>query len=313
VSPRIVGRNIIGHRFAGCLFIAAALAMFAVIQPSAAQSPKASDAAADSVEAVVQQPRAFGHVLGDVFTQRVLLQLAGAPFEPAMLPRNERVGVWLERRASRIETAADGRRWLAVDYQLINAPHALTTVTLSAWELVSKRGGTRLMVPELAISMSALTPVTAFDADGLGELRPDRPASVIASAPIRRQVRLWSIALVATLMAWFAWTKWRDRRAASNQPFARAWHEMRRLDESTPQAWQALHRAFDRTAGRVMHAETLPLLFQRASHLQPLRERIERFFATSSERFFGSAAPDATISIRSLCDELRRLERRHER
>jgi len=189
----------------------------------------------------------------------------------------------------------------------------LMTVTLSSWELVSKQSGVRLMVPELSISLGALTPITAFDVDGLGELRPDRPAAVVASAPIRRQVRLWSIALLATLMAWFAWTKWRDRRAASNQPFARAWHEIRRLDESTPQAWQALHRAFDRTAGRVMHAETLPLLFQRASYLQPLREQIERFFAASSERFFGSAAQGSALSIRSLCDDLRRVERRHER
>jgi mxaA protein len=303
----------VNRRIVSCLAIPAALAAFAVAQPGAAQSAKGPDAAADSVEAIVQQPRAFGYVLGDVFTQRVLLQLAAAPFEPATLPKNERVGVWLERRASRIETAADGRRWLAVEYQLINAPHALTTVTLSDWELASKQGGVKLIVPEWSISVSALTPATAFDAGGLGELRPDRQAAVIASAPIRRQVQFWSISLVVTLMAWFAWMKWRDRLAVSNQPFARAWHEMRRLDASTPQAWQALHRAFDRTAGRVMHAETLALLFQRAPHLQPLREQIERFFAASSERFFGSAAQDAAMSIRSLCEELRRLERRYER
>jgi mxaA protein len=267
----------------------------------------------EPVTAVVQQPRAFGYVLGDVFTQRVLLQVADAPFEPASLPGNERVGVWLERRTPRIETAADGRRWLAVEYQWINAPHALTTVTLSDWELVSKQGGVKLRVPEWSISVGALTPASAFDADGLGELRPDRQAAVVASAPLRRRVQFWSIALIATLLAWFAWTKWRDRLAASNQPFARAQAEIRRLDASSPQAWQALHRAFDRTAGRVVHAETLPLLFQQAAHLQPLREQIERFFAASSERFFGSGAQPAATSIRSLCEELRRLERRHER
>jgi mxaA protein len=62
-----------------------------------------------------------------------------------------------------------------------------------------------------------------------------------------------------------------------------------------------------------MHAQTLPLLFQRAPHLQPLHAQIERFFVASSERFFGAGAPDASVSVRSLCEELRSVERRHER
>ncbi|HEY4369116.1 MAG TPA: hypothetical protein VGN07_17915 [Steroidobacteraceae bacterium] len=297
----------------GSLAITVLLAAFSVAQASSAESTKTSDAAVEPVQAVVQQPRSFGYVLGDVFTQRVLLQLGDAPFEPATLPRTQRVGLWLERRASRIESAADGQRWLNVEYQLINAPHSLTTISLPPWELASKQSKVKLAIPEWPISVSALTPRSAFDAGGLGELRPDRQAAVIASAPIRRQLLLWAIALVVTLAAWLAWTKWRDRLSASNQPFGRAWHEIQHLDAETLQAWQALHRAFDRTAGRVMHAQTLPALFERAPHLQPLRAQIERFFAASSERFFGSGAPDAEVSIRSLCDELRRLERRHER
>ena len=299
-------------RMAGHLSIVAALAACIGAQPCAAQSSKAPGAATDSVAAVVQQPRSFGYVLGDVFTQRVLLQLGGAPFEPATPPRNERVGVWLARRASRIETAADGRRWLAVEYQLVNAPHGLTTVTLSTWELMSKQGA-KLLVPELSLSVSALTPASAFDADGLGELRPDRQPSAIDSAPIQRRLQFWSLALVVTLLAWFAWIKWRDRLAAANQPFARAQVEIQRVDAASPEAWQALHRAFDRTAGRVVHPETLPLLFQRAPHLQPLRDQIELFFAASSERFFGSGTQDAAISVGSLCEELRRVEKRYER
>jgi mxaA protein len=263
-------------------------------------------------EAVVQQPRAFGYVLGDVITQRVLLQLDGAPFEPKM-PATQRVGVWLERRAARIESAADGRRWLVIDYQLINAPRLLTTISVPPLLLVSARGDAKLLVPEWSISVSPLTPHSAFDAAGLGELRPDRQAALIATAPIKRQLWLWLIALAATLTAWIAWTQWRNRLAALNQPFARAWHELQRLDANSAQAWQTLHRAFDRTAGRVMHADILPLLFERAPHLQPLRAQIEEFFAASSERFFGSGPQHAAVSIRSLCDVLRRMERRHER
>jgi mxaA protein len=263
-------------------------------------------------EATVQQPRAFGYVLGDIITQRVLLEIDGKRFEPKM-PATQRVGIWLERRAARIESAADGRRWLLIDYQLITSPRILTTINVPPLLLVAAQGDAKLLVPTWSISISTLTPHSAFDATGLGELRPDRQAALIETAPMRRQLWLWLIALAATLTAWFAWTRWRNWLAEMNQPFARAWHEIQQLDASSPQAWQTLHRAFDRTAGRVMHIETLPLLFDRAPHLQPLRPQIEDFFSASSERFFGSGTQGATVSIRSLCESLRRMERQHER
>jgi mxaA protein len=263
-------------------------------------------------EAVVEQPRAFGYVLGDVITQRVLLQLDGKPFEPKM-PASQRVGIWLERRSSHIESAADGKRWLVVEYQLVNAPRLLTTISVPPLLLVSTRSDAKLLVPEWSVSVSPLTPHSTFDATGLGELRPDKPAVPIATGPIERQLWIWLVALVATLLAWLGWTAWRNRSAMLNQPFARAWYEMRSLDAASPQAWQALHRAFDRTAGRVMHTEALPLLFDQAPHLQSLRAPIEQFFAASSERFFGSGTQDASISVRSLCDQLRRVERQYER
>jgi mxaA protein len=136
---------------------------------------------------------------------------------------------------------------------------------------------------------------------------------LIATAPIKRQLWTWFIALAVTLSAWAAWTQWRNRLAALNQPFARALHEISRLDPASPQAWQTLHRAFDRTAGRVMHTETLPLLFEQAPHLQALRTQIEEFFVASSERFFGGGTQNAAVSIRPLCEDLRRVERQHER
>ncbi len=284
------------------------MAAFAVGRPGIALS---TDAPA-LPEAVVQQPRAFGYVLGDVITQRVLLHIDDAPFEPKM-PATQRVGIWLERRGARIESAPDGRRWLVIEYQLINAPRLLTTISVPPLLLVSTQGDSRLLVPEWSISVSPLTPHSAFDAAGLGELRPDKQAALIATASIKRQLWLWSLALAATLTAWMAWTQWRNRLSALNRPFARAWHEIQRLDADSPQTWQALHRAFDRTAGRVMHTDTLPLLFEEAPHLQPLRAQVEEFFAASSERFFGSGTQHAAVSIRSLSEALRRVERQHER
>jgi mxaA protein len=288
---------------------AASLVALALCGPGSARATEAPALPA----AQVQQPRAFGYVLGDVITQRVLLESAGAPFQLAKMPGTQRVGIWLERRAARVESAKDNKRWLIVEYQLINAPRILTTIAVPPL-LLESSDKTRLLVPAWSVSVSPLTPQSsAFDTAGMGELRPDRPAALVETTPVKRQVWIWCLALAATVAAWAGWTLWRNRLAALNQPFARAWHEMRRLDSASPQAWQTLHRAFDRTAGRVMHAETLPLLFDEAPHLQPLRARIEEFFAASSERFFGAGTQSTTVSIQALCDELQRMERRHER
>jgi mxaA protein len=257
--------------------------------------------------AVVEQPRAFGYVVGDVMTQRVLLE-SGHELAPAALPKAERVNLWLERRAARIESLPDGQRWLALDYQVINAPQSLTTVNLPAFELQGAApDGTALRIAAWPITVNALTP------GGSMELRPDRPAPAIATAPIRRQIILWSSAFLLVLAAWLGWLAWRNWRAAATRPFAHALREMRHLDGTAPEAWRALHRAFDETAGRVVQTATLPTLFERVPQLRSLRPEIEQFFAQSRQWFFAGGMPADRISARALCTRLRRIEKRIER
>lgn len=272
------------------------LALAATDTIAAQQSPPDSRGKR-SVLATVEQPRPFGYVVGDLVTQRVLLTS-----EPAELPPAQRVSIWFERRASRIEVAADGRRWLVVDYQLINSPQTLTTVNLPAWDV----DGTQLKVPAAPISVSPL-----IADDSAAEIQPDREVSIIDTTSARVRLVASAIALIVTLVAWLTWWQWRNWRDSHNRPFARALHELRSIDEMAPEAWQALHRAFDQTAGRVLQAETLPALFERAPHLQPQRAEIERFFAQSNERFFGAGSQSNSLSVRTLCHELRRIERRH--
>jgi mxaA protein len=111
-------------------------------------------------------------------------------------------------------------------------------------------------------------------------------------------------------MGWLGWREW---RASASQPFARALRDMRRHEDTAPQAWHALHRAFDRTAGQVTQSATLPDLFRHAPQLLPLRARVEQFFIQSGERFFGAGLPAQPLSVRKLCADLRRIEKRHER
>jgi mxaA protein len=257
--------------------------------------------------AVVEQPRPFGYVVGDVLTQRVLLQVGGRELAPAALPKAERVSVWLERRPPRIESRPDGHRWLALDYQVINAPQSLTTVNLPALELQGASDGATLRIAAWPISVNALTSGSSI------ELRPDRPAPAIATAPIRRQIALWSGACLLVLAAWLGWVAWRNWRAAAARPFAHALHEMRHLEGTAPEAWRALHRAFDKTAGRVVQTATLPTLFERMPQLQSLRPEIEQFFAQSRQLFFAGGLPAERMSARALCARLRRIEKRSER
>ena len=302
--------------------LACAVVAFAVsAAPSGAQElpdmspvPEAdSKPAGPPPNAVVEQPRPFGYVIGDILTQRILLQLDGHEFEPAALPRAERAGVWLERRKLRIESGDDGRRWLVADYQVINAPQGLTLASVPAWELQSRTGGTPLRIGEWPISVSVLSPRSSFGKGGLAQLRPDHPAPIIETGPMRQRIVIWTGASAITLALWLAWFLWREWRAASTRPFARALREMRRLDDSAPQAWHALHRAFDATAGQAVQAATLSDLFRQAPHLLPLRGKIEQFFEQSGERFFGAGVPAGPLSASKLCAELRRLEKRHER
>ncbi len=150
--------------------------------------------------AVVEQPRSFGYVVGDIATQRVLLEEQGHAFTPGTLPAPEPLGNWVERRATRVEHDARGRGWLAVDYQIMNAPQSLRLVTLPAWELRAKSSDARLAVPEWQISVAPLTPEQPFVQVGLGGLRPDRAGPSVDLVPIHRWMTIWlGSALVLSL------------------------------------------------------------------------------------------------------------------
>ena len=271
-------------------------------------------AAPAPVAAQVEQPRPFGHVVGDILAQRVLLP-ADRPPAPESLPGPQRLDIWIERRPARVERAADGRRWLVVDYQVVNAPRSLTTVHIPAWRLDLGAAQAPLLVPAWPVEVSPIVARAAPGASGW-QLRPDRPAPAIATGPLRLQLLLAASALVACLAAWAGWLAWRHWRDAMTLPFSSALQALKREHDANPPAWRALHEAFDRTAGEVLRLSTLPRLFERAPQLEPLRDRIESFYAQSAARFFGDAraAPAAgAASPLALCRDLRRVERRSAR
>ena len=269
--------------------------------------------AAPPPNAIVEQPRAFGYFVGDLFRQRILLQLDGQAFQPAALPRAERVGNWLERRTLKVEQDDERRRWLVAEFQVINAPQELTATEIPAWDLQPAAESTPLRISAWPITLSPLTSRSVIGDRSATDLRPDRAAPLVITGPMRHRIIVLAGACGATLALWLAWWLWRQWRAASSQPFARALRDMRRFNDAAPEAWHALHRAFDRTAGQALQTATLGELYRRAPHLMPLRDRIEQFFGASGDRFFGGGSPDAAFPVRKFCIELYRLEKRHER
>jgi mxaA protein len=294
------------------VLLAAHVAANAQFAPAPSESTDAARAAAAPPNAVVQQPRSFGHVIGDVVTQRVLLEVNARAFVPATLPSAGPAGVWLERRAARIEGDSQGRRWLALDYQLMNSPQALTVVTLPPLKLSSTNGNAELRVGEWSMSLAPLTPRQPFARVGLGSLRPDRGAPFIDVTSTTRWFVFWLAAAIALSVAWLAWWMWRNWQASSRLPFGVALRELRGINETEPRAWHALHRAFDSTAGQVVRADALAVLFKRAPELATLRSPIERFYAQSAARFFGTDTPAEPLSLRQLCIDLRRIEKARE-
>ena len=289
-----------------------AFLLAAAFVPQAGVAAGAASASAPAIAAVVEQPRPFGHVVGDVLSQRVLLD-AGAATTSASLPGPQRLGAWIERRSARLERTTDGRRWLVVDYQVVNAPRFRATVSLPAWRLAASAAAPERLVPAWPIEVSAITAHAAPGTDGW-QLRPDRPAPAIATAPLRLHVLLAAAGLVACLSAWAGWLAWRRWHDERTQPFASALRALARDAQRQASDWRALHEAFDRTAGQVLLASTLPRLFERAPQFEPLRGRIEAFYAQSAARFFGRApAASDGASPLALCRDLRRIERRSRR
>ena len=160
----------------------------------------------------VQNPRPYGYLVGDTLVQRVQLTVDGKPVDLPELPRKDRYGVWIARRASSIERAADGTRWLVLEYQIINASKDVDVIALPKLKLLTTTRDVFIEVADWPISVGAITASQVRNQGGLLPLQADRPAPTIATAPIRYQLKLALIGLVATLALWAGW--WRFPRMA---------------------------------------------------------------------------------------------------
>ena len=262
----------------------------------------------------VEQPRSFGHFVGDMLTQRIPLDQGSRYFRPSSLPTADRVGLWFQRLPSRLETDAAGRHWLIVDYQVINSPLLPVSVALPALTIPTDSNAP-VKVDSWPIHLSPLSAKPAYANIEPLPLRADRVPAPVPTRPIERRLMAWSAALALVLCAWLGWWLWADRRDAANLPFARALRQLRResLGHGEAAAWICVHRALDETAGRAIQEHSVEHLFAAAPELLPLRTELQNFYRRSSARFFARSPVHEAFPLLELCRQLRRIEKRTSR
>jgi len=123
------------------------------------------------------------------------------------------------------------------------------------------------------------------------------------AASARLQMLAMLFALI--LLLWPGWWLWRRQADARRLPFARAFHDLRKLGrgqlDENPDAWLILHRAFDGAARRSIHRSAVVELVRRQPWLESLQTRIEAFYSASAARFFEQSEQPQPFALAELC------------
>ena len=280
--------------------------------------------AAEVATLAVQEPRAFGHAVGDLVTRTVTIDLpVGGEFDETSLPQSARRGQALELRQV---TQRSYRQWgwqsggqsggqssgqsdwqwlgrrheLRLVYQVFLSPPEVRTLELPPLTLRVKTPARveELRVDAWPLTVAPLAPAEAPVREGLGELRPDVDPPLIGTAAAH--ARLWSygallLLLAAYLVHVYLGLPWWGRR---QRPFTQAWRACRnmgRLPEAAPAElpllFRHLHEALNRTAGRVVFEPELDRFIAAHPQFGGLRAELALFFQHSREQFFAAAAP----------------------
>lgn len=281
-----------------------ALALLSLPFATALGQPRLQQA---SVAVAVQQPRAFGYVIGDRLEQRISLRApAGLALDARSLPRAGRMGPWLELAAPRLTSTKtrDGTRYLlTLDYQVINVPEEVRAIDLPAISLAFSGRGSQAsaIIDEWPVTIAPITPTFVLARAGLAQIQPDARPSEPDPGRYMWLTVLWgtlTLALIAGGIAQRRGIPWLRHRA---RPFAWATRDIAKLSRLPPdqttyrRGLQRMHRAFDAAAGHAVFGERLTPLFTAHPELLSLHADIEQFYAASQREFFGARTGAANV------------------
>lgn len=262
----------------------------------------------------VEQPtRTFGYVLGDRLVQRVNLTSSGV-FELAEPLPLGRIGLWLERQSVTSTKDAANESWLNIQYQIINAPVAVSNDELPALLLLGKNGE-QLEIPAAPYSLGPITSEQGAPTAALPLMQPDRAPAADDTKGNKRLMHQYVLALLATLLAWAAWWYWREQKDQTRLPFAAAWHQIQQQGKSDtdqrPEAWVAIHDALNRYGGKTVQHASLHELIEEHTWMAPLQNQLDIFFEASSGLFFEHPARADNFPLHELSYDLYQAEKRN--
>lgn len=275
-------------------------AVFGLLMVSGMAAAAADDAAPIVVQ--VSDPRAFGHLVGDVLTRTIVLEVPSRlKLDDASVPTTGRIGHSFELRrvAQNWLPTLTGRRYtLALDYQVFRAPGEPVVLDLPSFTLRfdGQPQGEELRIDFAPVGITPLAPLEAPLRAGLGTLRPDIPALRADTRPEQRRLGLYALLALLPLahlaMVYLGWPWWRRRQ----RPFARARRRLQGVPVAGPpgewlDAWRALHAALDATASRVLHAGAIDRFVAERPAYAAVRGEMLQFFERSERFFFGGQAP----------------------
>lgn len=270
----------------------------------------------------VEEPRAFGHMVGDIVTRRLVLDVPDRlRLADGSLPTPGRVGQSFElRRVVHDSTATVGgtRHTVQLDYQVFRAPREPKVLDLPSFTLKfeGQPRAEELRIDYAPVGVVPLAPVDPVLRAGFGTLRPDQPPPTVDIQPERRRLVVYALlalgplAYLATIHLGAPW--WRRRQ----RPFASAQRALAALPTDAPDerwidAWRALHAALDTSAGRVLHVDGVERFLGERPRYASLRADLARFFERSQAVFFqGSPLVEADRQwLREFCRRCFDVER----
>lgn len=267
-----------------------------------------------TLQAVTEEPRAFGYQVGDVMQRRITVEVPdGLALDENSLPRPGARGTALELRALRRSAGAQ-RLDIELDYQVFLSPAAVRTLELPS--LTLRYEGTpraqEVRIDSWPVTVAPLAPVEVSPRTGLGELQLDDAPPLIDTRVQRWRLLAYS-ALLASLLAYLLFVYlglpwW----GAQRRPFALAW---RQLNQQPAPPWrdacQRMHAALNRSAGEVLFEHGVERFTATHTAFAPLKEDVVRFLRLSQREFFEGSGhqTDDAAWLTAFCKRCRDAER----